>query len=61
MKNDDAARGKVLGGLGPKSGGRIKNDMEKPEKYYWKKSYTAVLVANAAYVMIFYFLMTIFS
>lgn len=33
----------------------------KPEKYQWKKSYTLVLVANAAYILLFYFLMLIFQ
>ena len=32
-----------------------------PEKYIWKKSYTYVLVANAIYIIFFYFLMTIFQ
>jgi len=27
----------------------------------WKKSYSWVLLANAAYILIFYFLMQIFS
>ena len=27
----------------------------------WKKSYTWLLLANAAYIVIFYFLMQIFS
>lgn len=35
--------------------------MEKPEKYYWKKSYTIVLVANALYIMAFYLIMTYFA
>ena len=26
-------------------------------KYIWKKEYTIVLVANAAYVVLFYFIM----
>ena len=34
---------------------------EKPEKYRWKKSYTFVLIANAVYVILFYFLMTLFT
>lgn len=34
---------------------------EKPEKYRWKRSYTFVLVANAVYVILFYFLMTLFT
>ena len=35
--------------------------MEPPKKYEWKKAYTAVLIANAAYIFLFYILMTIFS
>ena len=35
--------------------------MEPPKKYQWKRSYTAVLVANAVYIVLFYVLMTIFS
>lgn len=35
--------------------------MKFPKKYHWKKAYTAVLVANAVYVVLFYFLMTLFS
>lgn len=35
--------------------------MEPPKKYQWKKSYTAVLIANAIYIVLFYVLMTIFS
>lgn len=35
--------------------------MEPPKKYRWKKAYSAVLIANAAYVVIFYFLMSFFS
>lgn len=35
--------------------------MEKPEKYIWKRSYTVVLVANALYVIFFYFIMKTFS
>jgi len=31
--------------------------MTAPEKYIWKKSYTIVLVCNAIYVVLFYFLM----
>ena len=34
--------------------------MEKP-KYVWKKEYTAVLIANLVYIVLFYILMTIFS
>lgn len=34
---------------------------EKPEKYRWKKSYTLVLLANAAYILFFYFLMNTFT
>lgn len=34
--------------------------MEK-QKFVWKKEYTAVLVANAVYIVIFYVLMKIFS
>lgn len=30
-------------------------------KYRWKRSYTLVLVANAAYILLFYILMLIFS
>lgn len=33
----------------------------KPEKYIWKKSYSFVLFANAAYILLFYILMTLFS
>lgn len=32
-----------------------------PEKYHWKKSYTLVLAANAAYIVLFYFLMKLFA
>lgn len=32
-----------------------------PEKYHWKKSYTLVLTANAVYIVLFYFLMKIFT
>jgi len=32
-----------------------------PHKEPWKKSYTLVLVANAAYIILFYFLMNTFS
>ncbi len=35
--------------------------MEKPEKYHWKKSYTIVLIANALYILLFYFIMKSFS
>jgi len=35
--------------------------MEKPMKYVWKKSYTIVLLANAFYILLFYFIMKIFS
>lgn len=35
--------------------------MEKPEKYTWKKSYTVVLVANAIYILLFYFIMNYFG
>jgi len=31
-----------------------------PERYIWKRSYTLVLLANALYVIFFYFLMTYF-
>ncbi len=32
----------------------------KPEKYLWKKSYTAVLLLNLAYILIFYWIMKSF-
>lgn len=35
--------------------------MKLPKKYHWKKTYTAVLVVNAVYIVFFYLLMTIFS
>ncbi|TVZ27764.1 hypothetical protein JM83_2826 [Gillisia sp. Hel_I_86] len=35
--------------------------METPKKYIWKKSYTIVLLANLAYIILFYFLMNLFS
>jgi len=35
--------------------------MDKPKKYIWKKSYNVVLLANAFYILIFYFIMKIFS
>lgn len=35
--------------------------MNKPEKYIWKKSYTLVLIANAIYIILFYFIMKTFS
>jgi len=31
------------------------------QKFVWKKEYTAVLVANAVYIVLFYVLMKIFS
>jgi len=31
------------------------------QKEPWKKSYTLVLVANAVYIILFYFLMNTFS
>jgi hypothetical protein len=34
--------------------------MEKPT-YDWKKEYTWVLVANAAYIILFYVIMQIFA
>lgn len=34
--------------------------MEK-EDFKWKKSYTVVLLLNAFYILIFYFLMQIFA
>ncbi len=35
--------------------------MNKPEKYIWKKSYTLVLIVNAIYIILFYFVMKTFS
>jgi len=35
--------------------------MEKHEKFIWKKSYSLVLLANAAYILLFYFIMSLFS
>lgn len=35
--------------------------MTKGMKFTWKKIYTLVLVVNAAYIVLFYFLMTIFN
>jgi hypothetical protein len=35
--------------------------MEEKKVKTWKKSYTAVLVANAIYILIFYFLMKLYS
>jgi hypothetical protein len=35
--------------------------MAAPEKYKWKKAYTLVLLANVAYIFLFYLLMTIFT
>lgn len=35
--------------------------MNKPEKHIWKKSYTLVLIANAIYIILFYFVMKTFS
>ncbi|SHF58699.1 hypothetical protein SAMN05444483_101687 [Salegentibacter echinorum] len=35
--------------------------MEKHEKFVWKKSYSLVLLANAAYIILFYIIMTLFS
>lgn len=32
-----------------------------PEKYRWKSAYTWLLIANAIYVLIFYFIMNSFS
>jgi hypothetical protein len=34
--------------------------MEQP-KYTWKKEYTAVLIANAVYIVLFYILMQTLS
>ena len=34
--------------------------MEQP-KYIWKKEYTAVLVVNAVYIVLFYLIMNYFS
>ena len=34
---------------------------EQKTKYEWKTIYTIVLVANAAYFILFYFLMNTFS
>lgn len=31
------------------------------EKYRWKRSYTLVLVANVAYIFLFYVLMLLFT
>jgi hypothetical protein len=35
--------------------------MDAPQKYKWKKAYSLVLLANAAYILLFYILMTIFT
>lgn len=35
--------------------------MEPQKTKAWKKNYTLVLVANAAYILIFYIIMTYFS
>jgi len=35
--------------------------MGKHEKFIWKKSYSLVLLANAAYILLFYFIMSLFS
>lgn len=35
--------------------------MEQPEKYIWKRIYTILLLANAVYILLFYFLMQIVS
>lgn len=35
--------------------------MDKPKKYIWKKSYSAVLLANLFYVVLFYFIMKIYT
>jgi hypothetical protein len=35
--------------------------METKKAKTWKKSYTWVLVANAVYILIFYFLMKLYS
>lgn len=35
--------------------------MEKPKKYIWKRSYTYVLLANAGYILLFYFIMKNYS
>jgi len=32
----------------------------KPEKYKWEKMYTILLVANALYIIAFYFIMQAF-
>lgn len=34
--------------------------MDKP-KYFWKKEYTVVLIANAVYIVLFYVIMKNFS
>ncbi|TDQ31236.1 hypothetical protein CLV82_1942 [Zeaxanthinibacter enoshimensis] len=31
------------------------------EKFVWKKAYSWVLILNAVYILIFYYLMTTFS
>ena len=34
---------------------------EKPDKYEWKMRYTAVLIANAIYIIAFYLIMKSFA
>ena len=54
---------KVTGGQVDKHGEQQKyyhweNNMEEPHvKYSWKRSYTWVLLINAAYIVLFYLLM----
>ncbi len=35
--------------------------MAKQRTYFWKKSYTLVLIANAVYILLFYVIMKLYS
>jgi len=35
--------------------------IKSTQEFEWKSIYTIVLIANAAYIILFYFLMTTFS
>ncbi|PTX62191.1 hypothetical protein C8N46_103290 [Kordia periserrulae] len=35
--------------------------MSDTKKFVWKKMYTVILVANLAYILLFYFIMNMFS
>ncbi|PYE80254.1 hypothetical protein DFQ11_10652 [Winogradskyella epiphytica] len=39
----------------------MESDNEKPVKQKWSKMYTLVLVANAVYIILFYFITASFA